>query len=402
MLLDVSQMSHLVSLVRAVISPKAKASGLLCSEVERLSLKVVEAWLHSLPDQPDTGLGEVVVKVAETGGCEEVIISPGLLCPHQPTYEDVLEDMRGPVKVVVYDTMLDSHQAEEDWEDQELEYDLTAEATWGEVDVLSRISGLGVGLVACQKVISWGCRRALEAGGCQVLHRLGTAATARLVRLSGARPVSSVNHRVSLEDIGTLSSVKNLSLGGRNYLQLEAGKEAQEASLVSLLVGSLGEQQAEEVEEVVRRALQSLSDLVTQPRPAVLPGGGCLESLLALQTSQPGLRRQLVKSGLSPGKLNISEAFIDTEFGHLFARETSEACQCGLVQTSDLGEGKSMPALELYNKSGQWQAGPVRTIDSLPAGQRLVLDSLTFKKSSLLTALETAGHLSNIGMMISC
>ena len=99
MFLDVSKMSHLLSLVRTVISPKAKACGLLSSEVERLSVKVVEAWLLSLPDQPHSGLGEVVVKVAERGGSEEIVVCPGLLCLHQPTYDDLLQDMEGPVKV---------------------------------------------------------------------------------------------------------------------------------------------------------------------------------------------------------------------------------------------------------------------------------------------------------------
>ena len=303
------------------------------------------------------------------------------------------------MQVVVYDTMLDKHQTEEDWEGQELEYDLEAEAAWGEVDVLSRLSGLGVGLVVCQKVLSWDTQRALEAAGCQAIQRLGTVSTARVVKLTGARPVSSVNHQLSLADTGTLGCVRNLSLGGNNYLQLSS---PQHTNLVSLLVGSLGEQQAEELEDVIRRALSSLTDLVTQPRPAVLPGGGCLESVLALQTNQPSLSRQLIKSALSPGKLDISEAFIDTEFGHLFATETSEFCQCGLVQTAALPGEKFIPALQLYNKTQPGPAGTLRRIESLPAGQRLVLDSLTFKKSSLLTALETAGHLSNIGMIISC
>ena len=98
-MLDVSKLSHLVSLVRSAISPGARASGLLPSQVETLSVKVVEAWLRTLPDHPDTGLGEVVVKVAETGGSEEIIISQGLLYPHQPTYDNLLQDMTGPVKV---------------------------------------------------------------------------------------------------------------------------------------------------------------------------------------------------------------------------------------------------------------------------------------------------------------
>ena len=175
------------------------------------------------------------------------------------------------MQVVVYDTMLDKHQTEEEWEGQVLEYDQEAEAGWGEVDVLSRISGLGVRLVVCQKVMSWSCRRDLERAGCQVIDRLGTAATARVVRLSGARPVSSINHQLTPADIGTLGSVRNMRLGDRNYLQLTTPSNP---GLVSLLVGSLGEQQAEEVEEVIRRSLQSLTDLVTQASPAVLPGGG--------------------------------------------------------------------------------------------------------------------------------
>ena len=103
---DVSKMSHLVSLVRTVITPKAKASGLLKTELEKLSIKIVEAWLHSLPDKSDSGMGEVVVKVAETGGSEDITICQGLLYPHQPTYDDVIQDMRGPIKVEYYNSSL--------------------------------------------------------------------------------------------------------------------------------------------------------------------------------------------------------------------------------------------------------------------------------------------------------
>ena len=76
------------------------------TELEKLSIKIVEAWLHSLPDQSDSGMGEVVVKVAETEGSEDITICQGLLYPHQPTYDDVIQDMRGPIKVEYYNSSL--------------------------------------------------------------------------------------------------------------------------------------------------------------------------------------------------------------------------------------------------------------------------------------------------------
>ena len=296
----------------------------------------------------------------------------------------------------MYDTMLDSHQSEEEWEGKQLEYDLEAEASWGPVDVLSRISGLGVRLVLCQKVMSWKARRDLEDAGVQVIDRLGTAGTARVVLLSGARPVSSMNHRVTEEDTGTLDSLHNITVGARQYIQLNTAT----SNLVTIMLGSLGEQQAEELEAAIKRSLESLHDIVTQPQPSVLPGGGCLESALSLQTDNISLKRNFLKTALVPGKLDISEVFLDTEFGHLFASETSLKCQCGMVNVSDVEKRNFVPALQVY--TNLW--GSKRTlkrIESLPSGRSLLLDSFNFKKSSLLTAVETAGHLSNIGMMIT-
>ena len=292
--------------------------------------------------------------------------------------------------------MLDQHQTEEEWEGRHLEYDLEAEATWGNVDVLSQVSGLGVRMVLCQKVMAWETRRALEAAGIQVIDRLGTAGTARVLRLSKARPISSANHRVTEADLGTLDIITNVTAAGRQYIQLNTAASTQ----VTILLGSLGEQQAEEVETVIKRSLESLSDLVTQSVPSVLPGGGCLESALSLQTDSRQLMRNLIKTALVPGKLQISEAFVEMEFGHLFANQNSVECQCGMVELSDVCQDNFVPALEIYSSFSP----PNRTlkkIESLPGGKTLLLDSFSFKRSALLTAVESSGHLSNIGTMIS-
>ena len=96
---DVGKLNHMISMTKSVIKSKAKSAGLLNKEVDALSIKIVEAWLKSLPEHSDE-LGEVVVKVNEGGGSDNIIVTNGLLYGHDPTYEDKLKDMKGPIKVI--------------------------------------------------------------------------------------------------------------------------------------------------------------------------------------------------------------------------------------------------------------------------------------------------------------
>ena len=77
----------------------------------------------------------------------------------------------GPLKVALYNIMMDKHQTEEDWKNTELEYDRAAESSWGQVDIspaVDGLEGLEVKLLACQKVIGWETTRKLCQNGVQV------------------------------------------------------------------------------------------------------------------------------------------------------------------------------------------------------------------------------------------
>ena len=104
----------------------------------------------------------------------------------------------------------------------------------------------------------------------QVIDRLGTIGFTRLNWLSGARTVSSVQYKLSDDDLGELDTMEHLSVGGKEYLRLDRAGER--GRLVTLVVGSLGEHQAEELEEAVKRSLLTLNDLVTMSEPRVVPG----------------------------------------------------------------------------------------------------------------------------------
>ena len=168
--MDLSNLSQLINLVKSIIRPKAKCAGLLDMEIDNLGVQIVKAWLRTVPDNEDQSMGEVIVKVIEGGGSDEVTVMDGLLYPHDPTYYDaVFPNMRG-VRVALYDVMMDRHQRGDMWEEggTELEYDREAEQTWGCVDITEMVRGAGAGLVAAQKVVGWGPRQRLERAGIQV------------------------------------------------------------------------------------------------------------------------------------------------------------------------------------------------------------------------------------------
>lgn len=391
---DVGKLSHMINISTTVIKSKAKSAGLLNKEVDALSIKIVEAWLKSLPEESDE-LGEVVVKVNEGGGSDNAIVTKGLLYGHDPTYEDNIRNMKGPIKVAVFNLMLDKFQSGEEWSGLELEYDRRNEDQWEELDIVPQLKGLGVGLVCCQKVIGQGVRARLEHEGVTVVERLGTAGHDRLVRMSGATSVSSTHYRLKSSDLGSLDLLEKMEINNTKYIRLDNKDSGQ----VSLNVGSLGEDQAEELEDVIKKALAGLVDLVTQKEPKVLPGGGCLESVLALQLSEnPKLQKALLKLALVPANLNIAETFVDMKHGHLWAGEEDSHCVCGLTQNS--ATIVLVPALEIYTNS--LPSKQVEPIEILPSREQFIVDCFSVKKDSILLAIETAENLSNIGMILTC
>merc|ERR1719445_2115335 len=116
----------MINITKSILNTKAKSAGLLRKDVEALSVKVVESWLKSLPEESDE-LGEVVVNVDEGGGSDTAIVTKGLLYRHDPTYENNISAMKGPIKVAVFNLMLDKFQSGEEWSHIELEYDRDSE-----------------------------------------------------------------------------------------------------------------------------------------------------------------------------------------------------------------------------------------------------------------------------------
>ena len=96
----------------------------------------------------------------------------------------------------------------------------------------------------------------------------------------------------------------------------------------------------------------------------------------------------------------MAAAMVDTRYGHLYTCEKDTWCMCGLVAR----EGTTLiPALEVYHNKVNSIDKLDKVISSSNTGdQKIIVDSFSFKKSAIITALETAANLSNIGMILSC
>ena len=131
----------------------------------------------------------------------------------------------------------------------------------------------------------------------------------------------------------------------------------------------------------------------------MLPGGGCLESVIAVQFNEkPELRKSLMKLALVPGNLDIAETFVDLKYGHIWAGEEEENCICGLCENLDCLE--LVTALEIYTNSlPPIKVEPLKTLQNK---ENFVIDSFDIKKNSILLAIEIAENLSNIGMILNC
>ena len=117
-----------------------------------------------------------------------------------------------------------------------------------------------------------------------------------------------------------------------------------------------------------------------------MPGGGCLESILAMQLcGNQAIKKSLMRLALVPSNLSIAETFVDLKHGHLWAGEYKDRCICGLSRKL---EGLTLvPAMEVHTKSfTSKQLEPVR---ALPKSQDFIVDCFTMKKDSILLAFET-------------
>jgi len=125
------------------------------------------------------------------------------------------------------------------------------------------------------------------------------------------------------------------------------------------------------------------------------------------------LSRVLIKLATSTNKLNMSEAYIDTKYGHIWESDTADSCVCGLVRETLTDEGEQENAvtrrlkancLELVINSTNSLNNSCKLIQpSLQIKQAgLLLDNYHWKVASLLSSLELASSLANIGLVIAC
>lgn len=158
------------------------------------------------------------------------------------------------------------------------------------------VAAAGAHVLASQQRIAPALTRLLLARGVLPLPRLSLRHIGAVRRLSGAIPLSHLS-APRVGDLGRLGGVRELWLADRSYLHLLPPARSQPPMaakpprppqpVVTLVLCAPNRAASEELSAVVSCALATVGTALSQRRPRVVPGAGCVELLLAAQ-----LRRQ--------------------------------------------------------------------------------------------------------------
>lgn len=225
--LDIGKLDHILSLVRGIVYSKSYYDISL-NEKEHISLKIVEAFLKSIPEGDSKEFGKVLILPMERPSSLDSFLVDGILHSASDSSKEELEEKLDKIssdnlKMIIFTVPLSPDLDEKsliDWRSQ-ASYE---EAFIGHL--LNKLKSIlrqkGVNVIANQKFIHPALKFDLEKNGFFVIERLGTVATNFLL---GMRPCYPVANLAEMELVGDkhivpLTAIKVTSITDKIYLNI--------------------------------------------------------------------------------------------------------------------------------------------------------------------------------------
>ncbi|XP_066992929.2 molecular chaperone MKKS isoform X1 [Anabrus simplex] len=419
--LNFDSVKELLSVVKPILSSKP-ACGLSKDEIAALSVNVTKAFLKTV----DEDLGEVLV--LEGGACEgSSKVLQGVLYPlvNEESILEVLEqkymDKNCAIPLLLFNVMLTESGTPASRRDEDIVSvddnngcDFIGNVLW----ILEQAVKLQVGIVACQKVVHSSIRMYLQRNNILLLERMGTELTRGVEKLSGAKPLSSLQ-KLSLQYlqsyVGHIESVSVMKQNKKQFILLE-----NEHNVATVLLFAPSEEACSELKVVTDQALKALRQLIYSP--CVTPGAGCAEACLAVllqaqifDAQNPSVfqpeqlrfavgwlqRTLLITAGFK--QTSTTSLSIDSIYYHLWQQKIH--CCCGLVAASQVEDDRGQ-WIELNSSLGRGMLLPssanLRDEPKTPVvfHDNAVLEVYSSKYNALKLALESCSHMLSIGIIV--
>jgi len=306
--LRVGSLPSLLGLVRAVVAPKRVAlPGVDADGLQRLCVLLVDAFVRSLPDD-EAGLRADACD-ADNADDGPIRLLPGIRqlalvgapCTDSEIVDGVLLDVPladgaplpkpgSPLHVALYAESLEAGADLVGDAAIQLGGAAAAAAEATLARFADALAAAGVRLLACQKLVAPALQRLLLARGIIPLPRLSLRHVGAVRRLSGAVLGSGLGVPPA-DALGRLGGAAMRRLGGRDYLHLlpppaalpDGSWRRRAQPVLTLVLWAPQRSAADELAAAATCALQTLGAALTQAAPAVVPGGGAVECVLAAE-----------------------------------------------------------------------------------------------------------------------
>ncbi|XP_066992930.2 molecular chaperone MKKS isoform X2 [Anabrus simplex] len=382
--LNFDSVKELLSVVKPILSSKP-ACGLSKDEIAALSVNVTKAFLKTV----DEDLGEVLV--LEGGACEgSSKVLQGVLYPlvNEESILEVLEqkymDKNCAIPLLLFNVMLTESGTPASRRDEDIVSvddnngcDFIGNVLW----ILEQAVKLQVGIVACQKVVHSSIRMYLQRNNILLLERMGTELTRGVEKLSGAKPLSSLQ-KLSLQYlqsyVGHIESVSVMKQNKKQFILLE-----NEHNVATVLLFAPSEEACSEL-----KIFDAQNPSVFQPEQLRFAVGWLQRTLL-------------ITAGFK--QTSTTSLSIDSIYYHLWQQKIH--CCCGLVAASQVEDDRGQ-WIELNSSLGRGMLLPssanLRDEPKTPVvfHDNAVLEVYSSKYNALKLALESCSHMLSIGIIV--
>lgn len=273
----------------------------------------------------------------------------------------------------------------------------------------------GIQVVVNQKVVGEKYIEMFRQVRILILTRLGTRG---IQSVAGVADITTIVDSIDIynfdsdEVIGVVDEVKHTTVEEKTYIHFACDK----SNCVTLLVHHWNEDAIEEQKIIYKQCMEALYCILRQP--FLVPGAGCLESLLIRDLSRvhgsfcagmtTSLMRQIAaRKGHIFGNGQILKSdfdpLSDDLYGHLWYN--LDHCECGLVKKTDGLTWTHLQQLSSSSTNLDKRKSTLKSSSELlkahPDASSLILDLWSVRSSIFMSAFEAAESFASMGAIIN-